>query len=273
MKRETVCLVTGQLVCLAAVGWLWSENRSVREQLQEVGELSRKRPAAFAEPVSTEKTSQASAPSPTKAPESRKNRPAPRPLVVKPDRTAPVSAPGQNSAVERIRDRGASRATEGETGGPVNSIHPVVDTVTADDPDSLLQNGGFEEGLEPWTCEKGKIAEDPDEARNSVLEIALDEEGFLLSQPFQWPVGKQELTLAYRVKAAEETDLASTAIEVRLLSEDGKALTLSTSFHELKADWAVLTVPVTRGNFVPVAIEIKGTGGKGTMWIDDVILK
>lgn len=273
MKRETVCLVTGQLVCLAAVGWLWSENRSVREQLQEVGELSRRRPAAFTDPVSTEKTSQANAPSPTKAPESCKNRPAPRPLVVKLGRTAPVSAPGQDSAVERIRGQGASRTAEGETGGTVNYIHPAVGTVTTDYPDSLLKNGGFEEGFEPWTCEKGKIVEDPDQARNSVLEIALDEEGFLLSQPFQWPVGKQELTLAFRVKAAEETDKVSTAIEVRLPGKDGKARALSTSYHQPREDWAVVTVPVTRGNFVPVAIEIKGTRGKGAMWIDDVTLK
>jgi hypothetical protein len=273
MKRGTLWLVAGQLVCFAAIGWLWNENRAVRQQLQAPGNAADRQRSGSGE-IERAASDEAIVPSVSVPRSPRTGRSVPRPLVVvKPPRTTPVTAPEESTKEEPLSGEGMSRTTEGETGGPVNSIHPAVGTVTTDYPDSLLKNGGFEEGLEPWTCEKGKIVEDPGQERNSVLEIALDEEGFLLSQPFPWPVGKQQLTLAFRVKGAEETDKVSTAIEVRLLDKDGKARALSTSYYQPREDWAVVTVPVTRGNFAPVAIEVKGTRGKGAMWIDDVILK
>src|SRR5690606_10930458 len=80
----------------------------------------------------------------------------------------------------------------------------------------VLKNSGFDKELAPWECDEGKLADDPVDKENRVLEVELEDGVFALTQDLRWPAAKAKLTFSLRLRAAEAAPDSPLQLRVRL---------------------------------------------------------
>jgi hypothetical protein len=136
-----------------------------------------------------------------------------------------------------------------------------------------LKNSGFDKQLAPWTCEEGKIVPDPEKKGNSLLEIEIDGGVFALSQAFNWPADKKELTLSFRVKAAAATKESPVQWRLRIYSKEENSALAAGAKIEKSGEWITVKKVVTRPELDAVSIMLESNRGEGKLWIDDLKLE
>jgi hypothetical protein len=250
------------------MGWLWSENRSLR--MHGDGGSDVEREAARDSLAHEERLS------------------AQREVESSPklgDRNRNPGTPRSNPRVDGP-EAGTRRSEQAgrQDPSPVGSIGSLEKDLPADVPSlpetrlnaappsgvpSLIVNGGFDGELAPWLCEEGRVVLDPADERNSLLEVTLGERGFRLSQSFVPPAGKVPMTLSFRAKLSGDTGLSG--FHLILLGQDDKPLAMTFVEAGKPGEWKKIewkgSVPIA-----PVALSI-GRRGKGIVWIDDVRLE
>ena len=277
MNRGILYASGGISLCLAAIGWLWSENQSLRDQLAERSDSGRIRTDASVQDRRTATTREESKTSST--PTRRKPLKSPGPVRLrsvesaeKPresedKNTVPVAAPGEAG--------GMNRTTEAPDEGQPGGLNPRRALPPAGNRESLLKNGGFERGLDPWNNEKCAVVRERGHDENSVLEVSLEDEGFQLDQSFHWPADQEDLTLSLRVRRPETMAKARLSIPFHLLDEEGRKVYVSAAQFETSGDWTTrsITLAFPREIPKPTSIGFSNPGGEGKLWIDDVTLK
>lgn len=271
MNRVHLWLAGLQILSLAAIGWLWSENQSLRAHSKE-----------------SRATERRSAASPT-GPEGRFA--GPREPVGSPK----LGTPNRSPADPRKSTRSDKRDGETSPGSPVlrkspsslaggisskemnlpTEEPPLPETglIAAPPPpgaDSLLVNGGFDGELAPWLCEEGRVIPDPDDARNSLLEANPNESGFRLAQSFQPPAENAPLILSFRAQWSGETALSG--FDLVLLGPDDKPLTMTLVEAGKPGEWKKIEWRVSTP-VAPASLRIGSSDGKGAVRIDDVKLE
>jgi len=170
---------------------------------------------------------------------------------------------------------------DGAATGTENRAQPqlvaVVGIPSADKSEPLLKNGGFDKELAPWICEHGKIAQDPSDNGNSVLEASLEDGRLRLVQAFQRRVGNKNLSISLRVKTTASEQKPLSGFELHLFDKEDKILYSSVARFEDASEWIIMKSDLAWYSNVqkrePVLIMIESIGGEGKFWIDDVILK
>ena len=269
MNRVHLGLAGLQVLSLVAIGWLWSENRSLRTQGDGGRDVERE--AARSSPAHEERLS------------------AQREVGRSPKLGTRNESPGTPRSNRRVTgpEAGTRRIAQVARQGPspVGSIGSVEKDLPADESSlpetgritappsgvpSLIVNGGFDGELAPWVCEEGQVVQDPADERSSLLEVTLGESGFRLSQSFVPPPGKAPMTLSFRAKLSGDTVLSG--FDLMLLGQDDKPLVMTFVEAGKPGEWKNIelkgSLPVA-----PAALRIGSSRGEGVVWIDDVRLE
>lgn len=271
MNRVHLWLAALQVLSLVAIGWLWSENRSLRTHPDEVQEAGRR---------------------PAESPAAQRERLAPqRETGSGPKWGAPKRSPGdspQNARNDAPRgddtnqrsptgSQGPSKARG--TGGPDDRL-PQEETAIPEtgliaapqkpEGDSLIVNGGFDGELAPWLCEEGRVTRDPDDERNSLLEASLNDSGFRLAQSFGPPATKAPMNLSFRAQLSADT--AQSGFDLMLLGQDDRPLALTFVEAGKPGEWKVIEWKVSTP-VAPASLRIGSSPGVGVVRIDDVRLE
>lgn len=136
--------------------------------------------------------------------------------------------------------------------------------------DSLIVNGGFDDELDPWLCEKGRVIQDSADERNSLLEATLTESGFLLTQSFEPPARKAPMTLSFRAQLSAETVLSG--FDLMLLGQDDKPLGMTHVEAGKPGEWKKIEWKVSMP-VAPASLRIGSSGAEGVVRIDNVRLE
>jgi hypothetical protein len=269
MNRVHLGLAGLQVLSLVAIGWLWSENRSLRTHGDGGRDVDRE--AARNSPAHEERLS------------------AQREVGSSPKLGTRNENPGTPRSNPRVTgpEAGTRRSTPVARQGPapVGSIGRLEKDLPADEPSlpetarlaappsgvpSLIVNGGFDGELAPWLCDEGRVIQDPADERNSLLEVTLGESGFHLSQSFVPPAEKASMTLSFRAMLSADTGLSG--FDLMLLGQDDKPLVMTFVEAGKPGEWKKIelkgSLPVA-----PAALRIGSSRGEGVVWIDDVRLE
>ena len=259
----------GQLLLLTLIAWLWRENQSSSREFSAVripdGATAESRDGV--RPVTA-----VSRPPGAKAPS------------VKPGASR-ESAKGSDSAsifsVRHPEPKDSDRVEEpgpaGLPGAAATAAGAVPFSPGIRSVQSLLENGGFEEGLAPWACEEGKVVQDPEDSGNSVLEITPKAGQFQLQQGLRRSPVKKALRLSLRAKAEPARESFQGHLRVYLYDENGQLLMSTMAKSEASAKWETVSLNLglkfsgeQKRRAASLGIE-NGYGG-GKLWIDDVSL-
>lgn len=271
MNRVHLWLAGLQILSLAVIGWLWSENQSLRAHSEESRATERESAASPTGPEGRFAGPRENAGNP-KLGTPRRNPEDPR-----------TSARSDRRDEETSTDTRVARKSPSSTPGGIGNKEMIlrseeltlpesglIATPPPPGADSLLVNGGFDGELAPWLCEAGRVIQDPDDERNSLLEVTPNGSGFRLAQSFQPPARKAPMALSFRAKLSGE--IALSGFDLVLLGPDERPLVMT--FVEAgkpgewkKIEWKVST-PV-----VPASLRIGSSGGGGVIRIDDVRLE
>lgn len=271
MNRVHLGLAGLQVLSLVAIGWLWSENRSLRTHGDGGDGVERE----------TARDSQAH--------EKEERLSGQRDLESSPKLGTRNRYPGNPRSNPRANgpEAGTLRSNPVARQGPapVGSIGSLEKGLPADEPSlpgtgriaappsevpSLIVNGGFDGELAPWLCEEGRVIQDSADERNSLLEVTLGESGFRLSQSFVPPAGKAPMTLTFRAMLSGDTVLSG--FDLMLLGQDDKPLVMTFVEAGKPGEWKNIelsgALPVA-----PASLRIGSSRGEGVVWIDDVRLE
>jgi hypothetical protein len=273
MKRGSFYLIAAALLCLAAIGWLQKKKSMPQEWSTEGSDPTRipsRSSAATRTPLATPREftppSRRAWRQPSKVP-----GPAQR-LGLEPG-DSPGEAADGNPVPVAARREGGGQEPEGAQPGDLNQPGTPP---PADDRESLLKNGSFEEGLEFWGGTQCEVIPEPGRKENSVLEVSLDGDGFQLEQAFRGPAEMRDLTLSFRVKNPKATKKLPLGIDLEMSDAEGRLLITSILTAEISEDWSTssVRVPGNETHRPPAAsIRFKKKGEEGKLWIDDVTLK
>jgi hypothetical protein len=284
MNRRILYAAGGHVLYLAVIGWLWSENQSLRKLTADRdhaggGDLPVE--ASPGEPLAHEKTSGSPRPA-TPVAKNPAHKPVREPRIQKIEigtasaGVTVVTMPQGGGSPENPEKMPEANESFNESKVGIQTPPGTLPPAERESP-SILKNGGFDEQLSPWICENGKLVPDPADPGNSLLEVALGEGGLHLSQSFKWPAGKEQLVLSLRVKRLADTDLRVRALHLHLSDKDGNAILTTAASVEVSDDWVTVTGAL-RPDFqitprLPASITIESGDSNGTLWIDDVTLK
>lgn len=269
MSRANLWLAGLQVLSLVAIGWLWSENQSLRAHPEEVQNTERKSKASPTGqegklPVQRETVSGPKLGTPKWSPVNPRKDARTNALRTETSQRPRTVSPGPSRA-GRVGSR-EDRLPEEE---PVIPETGPIAAPQQPEGDSLIVNGGFDGELAPWLCEEGRVIRDAADERNSLLQVTLKESGFRLTQSFEPPAGKAHMTLSFRARVSEESDLLG--FHLLLLGGDDKPLTMTFVDAGKPGEWKKIEwkgpVPVT-----PASLRIESLRGNGAVWIDDVRL-
>lgn len=275
------------MLALSVAVWLWGENRELQGR---VAEQKQERDSTALAARESDSRDPATGPTPAAQ---RQRQDEPGGLRQQPRRSEPrsvFSPPKSSRTGEKIsRQPGGKETqdrrvagTEGEapTKGPVEDQpegRPTVVAIPAVEAekngDSLFKNGGFNKELSPWTCESGRVIQEPGNPENSVLEITPGEGSFVLSQNFQRSVTSRKLLLSWRVKGTTEKLVP---LEISLRMQNGKEFLVYSSILPFRKDrlWTPSTMDLElSGSSRPVGLVIKSKATDEPLWIDDVVVQ
>ncbi len=266
MKRRVLYLAGVQVVFLVVIGWLWKENRSLRQgpAAESSGHGADLR--AGDAPAGRVEESRAD-------PERPQVRWLRAPRRSQGGNPAPLPGPGKDGATGDT-PRGGRAVAPPDEAGERDAGLAFIPGVS--DAHSLLRNGGFDRELAPWTCEEGKIAPDPDSPGNSFLEITPENGGFLLGQTFRRTAAKQHLVLSFRVKSEGGQGDFPGYLGIYLYDKEGRLFLSTCEKIGDTADWSSVTLDLRwdrpdRREHLAHSLEIEGRSGR-KLWIDDVRL-
>jgi hypothetical protein len=272
MKRGSLYLIGAALLYLAAIGWLQKEQSPPQESAAESESERISSQSSAATRTSQAKPREFTPPSrrawkrPSKVP-----GPAQR-LGHEPGDSPGEAADGNPIPVAARRD-GGGQEPEGARPGDLNQPGKPP---PADNRESLLKNGGFDEGLKFWAGKQCEVIPEPGQKENSLLEVSLDGDGFQLEQAFQGRAEKRDLTLSFRAKNPKATRKLPPGIDLGMSDAEGRLLSTFILTVEISEDWSVASVRVPRNEThrLPAAsIRFKKESEEGKLWIDDVTLK
>lgn len=274
MKRGSLYLIGAALLCLATIGWLQKEQSTAQESSAEESDPKRISSQASDANRTPTANSREFVPPSKRAPRKPSKVKVPGPAL------RVESEPGENAGkVENVnplpvaaRGEGGGQEPDGPQPGDLNPPRtpPPVDTR-----ESLLKNGGFEEGLEFWTAKQCQVIPEPGQKENSILEISPKGDGSQLEQPFQGPREKRDLTLSFRVKSPEALERAPSGIQLEFFDTEGRPLVTTFLPMTISEEWATSsrTLGLSEVNRMPASIRFKYQSDGGKLWIDDVTLK
>lgn len=271
MNRVHLWLAGLQVLSLAAIGWLWSENQSLRTHSEESRATERESAARPTGPEGRFANSRDAAGDP-KLGIPNGSPPDPR-TSARSDRWEGKTNPGSRVA------RKSPSSTPGGIGNkemilPSEELTLPESGLIATPPppgaQSLLVNGGFDGELSPWLCEAGRVIQDPDDERNSLLEVTPNGSGFLLAQSFKPPARKAPMALSFRARLSEE--IALSGFELILLGQDDKPLVMTFVEAGKPGEWKKIEWKVSTP-MAPASLRIGSSGGGGGIRIDDVRLE
>lgn len=271
MNRVHLWLAGLQILSLAAIGWLWSENQSLRAQSEE-GQAAERKSATS--PTGLEGSFAGSRETVGNPKLGRPNRSPADPWTS----TRSERRDGEASPETRVARKSPSSLAGGISSKEMNLPTeepplPESGLIAAPPPpgaESLIVNGGFDGELAPWLCEVGRVIPDPDDERNSLLEATPNESGFRLAQSFRPPAEKAPLTLTFRAQWSGET--AQSGFDLMLLGQDDKPLAMTHVEAGTPGEWKKIEWKVSTP-MVPASLRIGSSDDGGIVRIDDVRLE
>lgn len=272
MSPGKLYLIGAALLGITAIGWLQKEDTMPQESSPEGRDTHSAAPQSNAttrppltKPREFTPPSRRAWRQPSKVP-----GPAQR-LGLEPDESPGKAKDGNPLPIAARRDGGGQEPEEAQPG----DLNQPGTPPPADNRESLLKNGGFDEGLEFWAGKQCEVIPEPGQKENSILEISRAGDGFQLEQAFQGPAEKRDLTLSFRVKRPEAMKKTSSGIPLDLLDAEG--VLFYTTFLTVKAseEWTTFsgTLGLSEVHRIPASIRFKSWGDEGKLWIDDVTLK
>lgn len=274
MSRGKLYLIGAALLGIVAIGWLQKEDSMPQEASAEESDSKRiSSQASEANRMPTANSREFVPPS-KRAPRkpSKVKVPGPAQRVESEPGDNAGKAEDGNSIPVAAGGEGGGKEPEGTQPGDLNQpgTPPPVDTR-----ESLLKNGGFEEGLEFWTGEQCEVIPEPGRKENSILEIPSNGGDFQLEQPFQESGEKRDLTLSLRVKSPDALERAPSGIQLEFFDTEGRALITAFLPMTISEEWATSsrTLGLSEVNRMPASIRFKYQSDGGKLWIDDVTLK
>lgn len=280
MTRKDLCWSGGMLFALGAAVWLWGENRELRGRMAERDSARQSVAGRDASASRGEEQEPAASGFPSQRQDSSgRLKPQPRSGS---QPTQKVTTGGTDPRVPGAREaRGedsAGAAGEAATKSPGDpdrrgrsSVVPAAEAEKLGL--SLFKNGGFDKELAPWTCEGGRVVQEPGNPENSVLETTPGEGALVLSQDFQRSVASRELVLTFHAKS---TTAGNVPIEIRERLQNGKELPIYSSIITLGQDRGRtphIVVLEWSGDSRPIGLVIKCKGGEDPLWLDNVVLR
>lgn len=270
MNRLHLGLAGLQVLSLVAIGWLWSENQSLRthpEEVQKTGRRSVASPTGQGERIALQHETG--------------RGPKLETLKMSPEVSGTDARDGALRAETSQRSRTVSQGSSRAGGvGTLDDRLPeerpaIPETILIaahqrPEGDSLIVNGGFDGELAPWLCEEGRVIRDPDGERNSLLDATLNESGFRLAQSFEPPAGKAPMTLSFRARLSAGSALSG--FDLMLLGQDDKPLALTFVEAGKPDEWKKIEWKVSMP-LAPASLRIGSSGGEGVVRIDDVRLE
>jgi hypothetical protein len=272
MSRGKFYLIGAALLCLVAIGWLQKEESTSLQQTAAEYEAERISSQASAAPRPPLTKPREFTPPPMRARRGPTKFPDPARRQEFERGDNPGKAEDGNPVPVAARRDGGGQEPEGAQPGERNQpgTPPPVDTR-----ESLLKNGGFDEGLEFWTGKQCEVIPELGRKENSVLEVSLAGDGFLIEQVFQGPAEKRDLTLSFRLKSPEAMEKAPSGIHLEFLDAQGRPLITAFLPMKISEEWATSsrTLGLSEVNRMPASIRFKCQSDEGKLWIDEVTLK
>ena len=272
MSRGKLYLIGAALLGIAAIGWLQKEASMPQESPPEENDTHSPAPQSDAATRTPPVKPREFTPPPRRPWRQPSKVPGPaQRLGVEPGES-PGKADDGNPVPVAPRGEAGGQGPEGAQPGELNQPGTPP---PADNRQSLLRNGGFEEGLEFWTIKQCQVIPEPGQKENFVLEVSLAGDGFLVEQVFQGRAETRDLTLSFRVKSPEALQKTPSAIPIDLFDAEGHLIYTSFLTVNASEEWTTFsgTLGLSEVHRVPASVRFRSWGDEGKLWIDDVTLK